>query len=1308
MLVLALAGTMVGCGSSSATHPEPDGSVPTDDTDSGTSAMDDGGTRPNPDGGPELPTETEFFSSFEGLDPAVTWNDTVETTTAGGDKALGVTERQDRILGALPLSAVTGVSASGEHEPAEIAEAVVDGNESSKWLVFADTGWLQVELDHPVIIRRYALTSANDSSGRDPKDWKLEGSSDGANWVTLDLQFDQDFTSRFQTKIYNFNNSTAYSIYRLSIVANHDAGEIQLAELQLSDGADTPENVGPMTTRSMGGPSSGWNAKIGAGFTGLHALRYAGSQISTSRSYSFNRIYDVDLYVTETSQLSYVIFPDENANNPAYPATYVAVDLAFTDGTYLSELGAVDQYGGDADPLGQGRARVLYSGEWNDRVVDLGAVAAGKVIDRILVGYDNDNPTQTDFGGFIDDVRITATPPETPAHLADYVITTRGTNASNAYSRGNNIPATAVPHGFNFWIPATNAETTGWIYSYQRDNDDANRPRLESLNLSHQPSPWMGDRQTFQVMPSIAAGTPDASPDTRAMTFAHANEIARPHYYSVRFDNGVRAEITPTDHAAMFRFTFPGDDASVILDDVFDDDTGITLDAGNASFSAYTDVRSGLSAGASRMFIYGEFDHPVTASGGLTGGASDAASYFRFDVSSGRVVTLRIATSLISVAQAQRNLAEEIADDDTFDDVMARARDLWDAKLGVVEVEGATREQRTTLYSNLYRLFLYPNSIFEHTGQGSKGGYQYASPVRGAAGASTPTQTGASIVDGKMYVNNGFWDTFRAVWPAYALLAPDDAAELIDGFVQMYRDGGWIARWSSPGYADLMTGTSSDVAFADAFLRGVDGFDVESAYDAAVRDATVWSSSGGVGRKGLRTSIFQGFTDTSTGQGFSWGMAGFLNDFGIANLAEALAEDTGHPRHQEFVESAAYFRARAQSYANYFRADHDFFEPKNADGSWEYTTEEFDPTHWLDGYTETNPWNMAFDATWDGEGLATLYGGRDALGEKLDEFFSTPAYLPQDNPIHEMREARDVRLGQLGLSNQPAYHIIHMYYFAQRPADAQRLVRDALTRLWVGSAIGQGYLGDEDNGSSSAWYVLNALGLFPGQIGSPIYFLGAPLFTKVTIHRPDGDVVLRAPDAGRENLYVQSVSVNGGAHSQSFIAHDDLVGATLDFVLGPTPSAWGTGASDVPPSVSPVGEAPAPLRDRASEGAASTNDATATLARLTDDDSMTSAAFAGADPRVDFAFGAAEEVTFYTLTSGADRGAVPAGWVLRGSNDGTHWTDLDSRSGITYDWSRQTRPFEVPSAAVGAYTHYRLDFAGAPAGAEIAEIELLH
>jgi predicted alpha-1,2-mannosidase len=1224
-----------------------------------------------------------FASSFEAGDPAPDWLNTVDTKADGSKRASGVDGGYSSGIPGNVNDHVTDVRASAENTGGgEVKENLVDGESATKWLTFDPTGWVEFDLDKPLKITNYALTSANDFAERDPKDWTLQGSTDGKDWKTLDSRTGESFSERFQTKSYDLAEPAEYQHFRLDITKNNGADDIlQLADLQLSTGDSGTPVPQDMLSLVDHGPSGSPTAKAAAGFTGKKALRYAGRHTADGRAYSYNKVFDVNVAVGRDTQLSYRIFPQMADKDRDYDATNVSVDLAFTDGTYLSGLGATDQHGFGLTPQAQGAAKILYVNQWNNVVSRIGSVAAGKTVDRILVAYDSPKGPAK-FRGWLDDIALKRAAPEKPkAHLADYALTTRGTNSSGSFSRGNNFPATAMPHGFNFWTPVTNASSLSWLYDYARANNDDNLPTIQAFSASHEPSPWMGDRQTFQLMPSAAAGTPDTAREARELAFRHENETARPYYYGVKFENGLKAEMAPTDHAASLRFTYPGDDASVVFDNVTEQ-AGLTLDKEHGVVTGYSDVKSGLSTGATRLFVYGVFDKAVT-----DGSSSGVKGYMRFDAGSDHTVTLRLATSLISVDQAKDNLRQEIPDGMSFDAVKSHARSTWDKLLGKVEVEGATPDQLTTLYSSMYRLYLYPNSGFEKVG--SK--YQYASPFSPMPGPDSPTHTGAKIVDGKVYVNNGFWDTYRTTWPAYSFLTPSKAGEMVDGFVQQYKDGGWTSRWSSPGYADLMTGTSSDVAFADAYVKGVK-FDAKAAYDAAVKNATVVPPSSGVGRKGMATSPFLGYTTTSTGEGFSWAMEGYVNDYGIAKMGEALYRKTGEKRYKE---ESQYFLNRAQDYVNLYDPKAGFFQGKDAQGNWRVDSAKYDPRVWGYDYTETNGWGYAFTAPQDSRGLANLYGGRGALGDKLDEYFATPETASPEfvgsygGVIHEMTEARDVRLGMYGHSNQVAHHVIYMYDAAGEPSKAQKNVREVMSRLYTGSEIGQGYHGDEDNGEQSAWYLFSSLGFYPLVMGSGEYAIGSPLFKKATVHLENGhDLVVRAPKNSAKNVYVQGLKVNGRTWSKTSLPSELLQkGGVLDFDMGSKPSSWGTGKDAAPVSITQDDKVPTPRADVLKGDGALFDNTSATDATVTSVDLPVSGPVKGLQ---------------YTVTSSGDHTKAPTGWTLQGSDDGTTWKTLDKRSGESFRWDKQTRAFSVNSP--GSYAKYRLVFDGE---AVISEVELL-
>jgi predicted alpha-1,2-mannosidase len=994
-----------------------------------------------------------------------------------------------------------------------------------------------------------------------------------------------------------------------------------------------PQPVDP-APRVGTGPRSSPTAKAGAGFSGRRALRFEGTLRAT--------LFEVDVEVTDHTELSYVVFP-ESGGEPDYRSTFVTLDVVFDDGSSAG-FSATDQ----------GLDKTLYVDQWNLVRRRLGEFTGRRVIRVVLI---SEPPPGAEVpSGWLDDVRLAERVVEVRDPV-DHVRTTRGTHSSDKFSRGNNFPATAVPHGFNFWTPVTDAGATNWLYSYHRHNDAENRPALQAFALSHQPSPWMGDRHTFQVMPGIGPVEPDRG--RRALAFSHDDETDRPHHYGVRFTNGVTTDIAPADHAALFRFTFPGDRGWLLFDNTRNRG-GLRFDAAKGVVTGHTWVRSRLSAGARRMFVHAEFDVPARRGGRIRRPFwRTVTGFLEFDAAE---VTMRIATSLISLAQAKRNLDLEIPAGTTFEKVRDDAREAWADLLGRIEIEGATEDQRTTFYSSLYRLFLYPNSAHENTPDGVR----HASPVVRRLWPSTRTRTGAKVVDGEMYVNNGFWDTYRTTWPAYALLTPGRCGRMIDGFVRQYREGGWISRWSSPGYADLMTGTSSDVAFADAYLKGVRGFDVEAAYEAALKSATVTPPGQSVGRKGLHESIFLGFTPTTVHEGLSWALEGCINDFGLANLAEALGQ------HDE----AAYFRQRSQQYVNHFDPRIGFFQGRNRDGSRHFAVEGYDPEAWGGDFTETNSWNTAFSVPHDGAGLAALHGGSEGLESKLDTFFATPETGRKPGSygglIHEMTEARDVRMGQYGHSNQPSHHIPYIYSYAGAPSKTQRIVREVLRRLYVGSDLGQGYPGDEDNGEMSAWYVFSALGFYPLAMGSPVYAIGSPLFTRATVHLENGkDLIVHAPGNTADTVHVHGLTIDGHPHDSTTLPHSVLEnGAVLEFTMGEEPSGWGRSPAE------PV--EPRPLTDLT--GAAG--------GALFDDTTRTDVTFPTAKPVIDFAVeGEPREVVMYTLTSGSRRGD-PRSWVFEGSGDGETWVTLDERIGETFRWRRQTRPFALAEPARCA--RYRL------------------
>lgn len=878
--------------------------------------------------------------------------------------------------------------------------------------------------------------------------------------------------------------------------------------------------------------------------------------------------------------------------------------------------------------------------------------------------------------------------------------TTRGTDSNRGYSRGNTFPATAVPHGFNLWTPVTDAGTNAFLYQYRENNNAENLTELQAISLSHQGYPWGGERHTWQVMPTL--GEPTADRQARAMAFRHDDEIDKPHHYSVTGVNGLQAELAPTSRAAMMRFTFPDGSGNLVFDNI-NNNGRLVIDAAEGVVSGYT--MTGESRGFPKFF-YATFDQSVAQSGMLgDSGRPDVAGYLRF--ASASTVTMRVATSYISVDQARHNLDLEIPEGTGFDAVKTQARDEWDEVLGVLaDVEGASHDQMVGLYSDLYRLNLYPHTTYENRGTAEAPEYVHASIWATAAKENTATETGAQIIEGKSYRPTNFWDTYRTAWPAHVLLYPDKAGEMIDGALTQFEELGWLAT--------TMVGTNSDVTIADAYVKGVQDFDAETAYAALIRNAMVAPPRGDwVGRAGLHESLFRGYTPVSTREGFAESMENYLNDYGIAEFAEALAEEAvpGSAEHEKYTTHAEYFRNRAQNYVHLYDAEADFFQGRRANGEFRVPADEYDPRVWGGDYTETNGWGMAFSVPHDGQGLANVYGGRDALEAKLDEFFATPetAEFPGSygNVIHEMVEAAYIQMGQWGMSNQPAHHIGYMYNYAGAPHKTQAVMREALTRTFTGNQIGQGYPGDEDTGEMSMWYLFGALGFHPLQVGTDAYTIGSPMFTSMTLNLGNGNqVVVEAPNNSRENVYVQSLLVDGEPWTSTSIPHEVLVsGATLTFDMGPNPSAWGSDPADAPSSLTEGDEVPNPLGDLTGTSYGTPSSSEGAAEALFDDTSVTEKAFTTQAADVTFAFagGAERQVEFYTLTSGAEAGD-PTAWELQGSADGDSWTTLDERSAEEFPHRLNTKVYRVAEPA--AFAHYRLAMSS-EGPFSLAEVELL-
>jgi predicted alpha-1,2-mannosidase len=737
-----------------------------------------------------------------------------------------------------------------------------------------------------------------------------------------------------------------------------------------------------------------------------------------------------------------------------------------------------------------------------------------------------------------------AQPAQNPADLVNPLM---GTDSKPSLSNGNTYPAIARPWGMNCWVPQTGKMGSGWAYQYSAD-------KIRGFKQTHQPSPWMNDYGQFALMPGT--GRVKVDEDARASWFSHKAETARPYYYSVYLaDYDLTTEITPTERAARFRFTFPRTDSAYVVIDALDKGSYLKILPAQNRIIGYTTRNSGgVPANFKNYFII-EFDHPLAnpqlyndkalATGVSELAAAHVLAAVGFRTRKGEQVNARVASSFISAEQAERNLQELGSDD--FDKIKAQGQQAWNQALGRVEIEGGSEEQQQTFYSCLYRALLFPRKFYELDASGQPVHY---SPFNG------------QVKPGYLYTDTGFWDTFRALFPLLNLLYPEENAKMQAGLANDYREGGWLPEWASPGYRDVMVGNNSASVVAEAYLKGGRGYDINTLYEALTHGANNAGPLEAVGRAGVQYYNKLGYVpyDVKINESAARTLEYAYDDFAIAQLAKAL----GKPKKEIDL-----YTQRSQNYRKLFDKESGMMRGRNQNGTFQTP---FNPFKWGDAFTEGNSWHYTWSVFHDVQGLVNLMGGPKPFVAKLDTLFTLPPVFDDayyGSVIHEIREMQIANMGQYAHGNQPAQHIIYLYNYAAQPWKAQYWVRETLNRLYRPTP--DGYCGDEDNGQTSAWYVFSALGFYPVCPASDQYVLGAPLFPKATLHLPGGhDVVLSAPANSATSRYINGLTLNGQPYAHNWLSHAELLkGATLNFEMSAAPNkARGTQAADAPFSAS--------------------------------------------------------------------------------------------------------------------------------------------
>ena len=732
--------------------------------------------------------------------------------------------------------------------------------------------------------------------------------------------------------------------------------------------------------------------------------------------------------------------------------------------------------------------------------------------------------------------------------FTQYVNPLMGTLSSFELSTGNTYPAIARPWGMNFWTPQTGKMGDGWQYVYTAN-------KIRGFKQTHQPSPWINEYGQFSIMP--VTGKPESDEDKRASWFSHKGEIALPYYYKVYLaEHDVVTEFTPTERAVLFRFTFPENENSYVVVDAFDKGSYIKIIPEQNKIIGYTTRNSGGVPDNFKNYFVIEFDKPFSYQASVADGAlvenqseqtaGHAGAIIGFKTRKGEIVHARVASSFISFEHADRNLKE--LGSDSLETLVQKGQDAWNQILGKIEVDGGNLDQYRTFYSCLYRSVLFPRAFFEFDEAGNPVHY---SPYNG------------EVLPGYMYTDTGFWDTFRCLFPFLNLMYPSVNKQIQEGLINTYKESGFFPEWASPGHRGCMIGNNSASILADAYLKGIKVDDVTTLYEGLIHGTkNVHPEVSSTGRLGYEYYNELGYVpyDVKINENTARTLEYAYDDWCIYQMAKAL----NRPK-----KELKLFADRAMNYKNVFDKESLLMRGRNKDGQFQAP---FSPLKWGDAFTEGNSWHYSWSVFHDPQGLIDLMGGEKVFVEMLDSVFIVPPLFDDSyygQVIHEIREMTVMIMGNYAHGNQPIQHMIYMYNYAGQPWKAQYWLRQVMNRMYTPGP--DGYCGDEDNGQTSAWYVFSALGFYPVCPGTDEYVLGAPLFKKATLHFENGNsLVIDAANNNSENMYIESLRLDGNAYTKNYLKHGDLLkGGVLKFDMGSKPNLQrGTQVEDYPYSFS--------------------------------------------------------------------------------------------------------------------------------------------
>ena len=712
--------------------------------------------------------------------------------------------------------------------------------------------------------------------------------------------------------------------------------------------------------------------------------------------------------------------------------------------------------------------------------------------------------------------------------ITKYVNPFIGTGAIDGGLSGNNYPGATSPFGMIQLSPDT-SEAPNWG---DASGYDYNRNTIFGFSHTRLSGTGASDLIDITLMPTSSGRTSSA--------FTHDEEKARPGYYQVMLkDEGINAELTTTQRNGIHRYQYPaGKDAEIILDMDHSADKGSW---GRRIINSQIRILNDHAVEGYRIitgwaklrtiYFYMEFSSPILTSTLRDGGrvhentavinGTNLHGCFRFGQLNGKPLTCKVALSSVSMENARQNMEQEAPHWD-FDRYVAAADADWEKQLGKIEVKG-TEVQKEIFYTALYHTMIQPNTMSDVNGEYMAADYT----TRKVANNETH------------YTTFSLWDTFRASHPLYTLLEPERVTDFVKSMIRQYEYYGYLPIWQLWGQDNYcMIGNHSIPVITDAILKGIPGIDMEKAYEAVYNSSVtshpnspfeVWEKYGFM-PENIQT------------QSVSITLEQAFDDWCVAQLAAKLNKDADYQR----------FHKRSEYYRNLFHPKTKFFQSKNDKGEW---IEPFDPYQYGGNgghpFTEGNAWQYFWYVPHNIQALMELTGGTKAFEQKLDTFF-TSTYKSE-----QMNHNASGFVGQYAHGNEPSHHVAYLYNFAGQPWKTQKYVSHILNTLYNNTS--SGYAGNDDCGQMSAWYVFSAMGFYPVNPADGRYIIGSPLLDECTLKLAGNkEFRIRTIRKSPEDIYIQSVTLNGKKHKDFFITHQDIMnGGTMVFKMGKKPSGWG-------------------------------------------------------------------------------------------------------------------------------------------------------